>query len=134
MNGSRAMVKAFSLASTENTLDRVQWIDNGRHMTANLKKAEINPLDTTDGKLIYELYDEIQFVGQFEVNIHLDIILKYESFLEITLDKHPLLTAALFYKKIKIVQGQYVGSHTYGLVGEEDAVEKYIQGVLNNAL
>ena len=129
-----AMTIAFGKAAQDNRLDRVQWTVGDTFFTANLKSIDIEPIDTTQAVLTYELYRETELTSEFKVNARVELTVWYDNLATLNIQPISLLNKGLTDGSIhKYTEGYYglKGGHILGLVGEEECIEQYLKGSAN---
>ena len=125
--GSRAMTEAFGKAAAYDRLDKVMWHE-GVTFTANLKQANLDIMDPTKVTLTYELYAETRLEGEFTLKAKAELMLVYESFDDLTVERYSILKRGLTEGWIRNDGKVYLQRGSIlGLVGEEEAVEQYLK-------
>ena len=136
MNAS--MLKAFGKAAQNGKLDHVQWTESDILFTANLDTATIDVIDLTQATLTYDLYRETELLGHFEVpataelNVWADKLSAFNLKLLSKLDKGLKDGAIRLANESYYYEKQDNHHHILGMVGEEEVIEKYLKGRIND--
>ena len=126
------MLVAFGKAQADKKLERVTWQDSqGTTYTANLEKANLNIIDTTQAILTYEVYREYTLIGSVDVVADVELTIWADKISPIKfLTK---LDKGLKDGSIKLRNGCYEellqngNRHVIGIVGEEEGINIYLE-------